>query len=305
MDLKHLETFVHVIDNRSFTKTAEQLYLTQPTVSIHIAALEQELNKKLIIRTSKEVYPSEAGLILLRHAKQLLSTHDTALMEVRGLKQVLQGTITIGTSSIPGQYLLPDLLTEFRNKHPNVIFQVSSFDSALTIKKLIFKEIEIGFTGTMFASSNCEYKNFANDQLTLIAPNTDMYQEIMQRQDPLDTLLKCPFITRRSGSGTRVESENLLKKLGYDVNKLNIAAELQDTESIKNLVIRGLGVSIVSRYAVEDYVRFKKLLCFSLDAEYCMRPLFLVRLKPNILTEPSQAFFDYASHYYYIKNSCF
>ena len=122
MDIKQLEAFVYVVETGSFSRAGELLHLTQPTISAHVAALEQELRIKLILRTTKETCPSEAGRLLYDYAKKILQTREEAVEAISGFSRNMTGTVTVAASSIPGQYFLPKLLQSFREKYPDIRF---------------------------------------------------------------------------------------------------------------------------------------------------------------------------------------
>jgi DNA-binding transcriptional LysR family regulator len=108
MDMKQLEALVYVVETCSFSRAGELLHLTQPTISSHIAALERELKIKLIVRTTKEIYPSEAGKLLYGYAKEILQKREEALQAIGDFFHEMRGTITVAASSIPGQYSFPN-----------------------------------------------------------------------------------------------------------------------------------------------------------------------------------------------------
>ena len=130
MDIKQLEAFVYVVETCSFSKAGELLHLTQPTISSHILSLERELNIKLIVRTTKETYPSEAGKLLYNYAKEILIMRENAIQAIQMFSQEMRGTITVAASTIPGQYYLPRLLQSFREKYPDIKFNIQMTDSA-------------------------------------------------------------------------------------------------------------------------------------------------------------------------------
>ena len=99
MDIKELEAFVYVVENCSFSRAAELLHLTQPTISSHVSALERKLNIKLIVRTTKETYPSDAGKLLYKYAKEILQVRENAAIALRNFSQEMKGTISIAASA--------------------------------------------------------------------------------------------------------------------------------------------------------------------------------------------------------------
>ena len=136
MDIKQLEAFVYVVETCSFSKAGELLHLTQPTISSHILSLERELNIKLIVRTTKETYPSEAGKLLYNYAKEILIMRENAIQAIQMFSQEMRGTITVAASTIPGQYYLPRLLQSFREKYPDIKFNIQMTDSADVVDRV-------------------------------------------------------------------------------------------------------------------------------------------------------------------------
>ena len=131
MDIKELEAFVYVVENCSFSRAAELLHLTQPTISSHISGLERKLGIKLIVRTTKETYPSDAGKILYRYAKEILQIRENAAAALRSFSQEMKGTVTIAASTVPSEYYLPHLLQSFREKYPDIAQEVPSIDELM------------------------------------------------------------------------------------------------------------------------------------------------------------------------------
>lgn len=298
MDLNQLEIFVNVIDNKSFTKTAKQLFITQPTVSAHVASLERELDVQLVARTTKEVAPSEQGQILYEYARQMLTLRDSAIQAVKGCNGVMEGLITIGASTVPSQYFLPELMAAFSARHPHISFQVTRMDSAQVLENLLDWRIDIGMSGVMFPGGKCVYTPFASDRLVIITPNTPAFQEISDGKFPASRLLREPVILREAGSGTRRNTEDFLRSSGIDPAALNIVAEIADPESIKKSVSQGLGVSIVSDRSVAEDRQFGKLLAFDLAPPCPPRQLYLLRHKSRHFSPIANAFYQFASEYF-------
>lgn len=297
MDIKQLEIFVSIVDNRSFTKTAQQLFLTQPTVSSHLASLERELDAQLLVRTTKEIYPSKVGEILYEYAVQILRLRNEAVNAVCGFERSTEGELVIGASSIPANYFLPKLIAGFRKLHPNVSFQVQSTDSKGVIDGLLSRRIEIGMVGSKIPTPKCVFEQFAEDRLVLITPNTEEYRQKLFGSYSIRWLIEQPFVVRESGSGTRRESEAFLREMGFAPQDLKIAAEISDTEGIKHAVAQGIGVSIVSDCVAESYRQFGKILVFPFEQSNRPRKLYLVQRKNDLLSPIARAFFNYASQH--------
>ena len=276
MDIKELEAFVYVVENCSFSRAAELLHLTQPTISSHVSALERKLNIKLIVRTTKETYPSDAGKLLYKYAKEILQVRENAAIALRNFSQEMKGTISIAASTVPSQYYLPHLLQDFRARYPDITFNIQMED------------------GTMVASHKCVYQDFANDPMVLITPNTEKYQAFAGKPFPIEQLKEETFISREKGSGTYQAGKELLNELGVDIAQLRTAVEIRSTESVKQMVSEGLGVGLIAQSAAQDYVQFGKLLAFPFPDSRFRRQLYIVKHKNSILSPIAQVFYDYA-----------
>lgn len=296
MDIKQLEAFALVVENNSFSKTAAQLHLTQPTISAHIASLEKELKLKLIVRTTKEIYPSDAGKLLYEYAKKILDLRAAALQAVENFSREMRGTVTLAASSIPGQYYLPKLLQGFRSRYPDISFNVQMMDSSAVIEAVASHGAEIGFCGTMGDTLKCLYEEFARDRLVIITPNTPEYQTYLTTGFPVQQIAHENFISRESGSGTRRETEAFLREMGVDAGSLRIAVEVPSTENIKQMVSEGLGIAVISRSAAESMS--DKLLSFDFESVSLRRSLYLVRHKNAVLSPIAEAFYAYAKEFF-------
>ena len=297
MHFKQLEAFVNVIKFKSFSKAAEEIYLSQPTISAHISALESEFGTKLIIRSTKEVYPSKAGQIFYEYASEMLRMRDKAILSVKSCATDIRGTLEIAASTVPSQYLLPELLPQMAKDYPNLFFELKQYDSREVANHIINMDAEIGIVGTQLEKNKCVFEPFASDQLVLITPNLEKYREL-KGDFPLSMLKKEPFILREYGSGTRKETEESLSNMGVDPKSLHLIAQMDSTESIKQAVSKGLGVSITSRIAAEDYARFGLLLIFDLKSEFLKRKFYFVYHKDRPLSPAAEAFMKFARDYF-------
>lgn len=303
IDMKELEAFSCVVDKESFSRAAEVLYLTQPTVSAHVASLERKLGVKLLVRTTKEIYPSDAGNLLYDYAKEILRLRSGAVQAIQAFSREMRGTITVAASTIPGQYYLPKLIQSFRSTYPDINFNLQILDSTEVADQISSRKAEVGFTGTVINLPKCIYQELTEDRLVVITPNTPQYQAYLSTGFPVRQLTKETFISRETGSGTRLETEAFLKEMGVNLREINTAVEVRSTESIKQMVSEGLGIAIISRSACEDYCQFKKILAFNFDSVNLRRKLYLVRHKNSILSPIAQTFFDYVAATYHPQST--
>ena len=180
MNLKQLEAFVQVAEGGSFSKAAKQLFLTQPTISAHISSLEKELNARLFVRNTKEVKLSDDGKELYRYARQMIDLQKKIEERFETGKSESKHLITIAASTIPAQYLLPEILMKFNERYPKEQVKLLETDSSQVVTKIIDHMVDVGFTGTVLEKKHCKYIPFYKDELVVITPNTEKYQVLHQ-----------------------------------------------------------------------------------------------------------------------------
>ncbi len=288
MHFKQVEAFVNVIRHKSFSKAAEAIYLSQPTISAHISSLENELGVCLIVRSTKEVYPSAAGQIFYQYALEMLRLRDRAILEVQSYSTEVRGELDIAASTVPSQYILPELLPSLVEKYPKVFFSVRQCDSGEVVGRIVNMEAEVGMTGTAPDKGACAFEPFMDDQLVLIAPNEPEYRD---RGELTAAVVRgLPFIMRESGSGTQREAESFLIGAGVDPKSLHVVAQMQSTESIKQAVKNGVGVSVISRLAVSDFLDSGDVVQLKLASTHPQRSFYLVYHKKRPLSPTAEAF---------------
>ena len=252
------------------------------------------LNIKLIVRTTKETYPSDAGKLLYKYAKEILQVRENAAIALRNFSQEMKGTISIAASTVPSQYYLPHLLQDFRERYPDITFNIQMEDSPKVVELVATRSVEIGFCGTMIASHKCVYQDFASDPMVLITPNTDKYRAYAGGPFPIEQIREETFISREKGSGTYQAGKELLDQYGIDIASLRTAVEIRSTESVKQMVSEGLGVGLIAESAAQDYMQFGKILAFPFPDSTFRRRLYIVKHKNSILSPIAQVFYDYA-----------
>ena len=292
MNLKQLESFCYIIETNSFSEAAKKLFLTQPTISSHISLLEKELSTQLLIRTTKDVTPTDAGKKLYTYAKQMLQIQNTILEEFHVKSEDEKNVITLGASSIPEQYILPEILPKYLKKNKNE-FKIGRGDSFEIINQVVNKEIEIGLVGTQIETSNCIFEPFYKDKLVVITPVNQKYLQMKEEGFHIKDLLKEPIIMREEGSGTRKEIKKFLNHMKINDGSLNIIATLNSTEAIKRSVANNMGISIISNLAVQDYIKEKRVLAFDLAEENIYRNLYIVRNKEMYMSKSSLKFIKF------------
>lgn len=295
MNLKQLEAFVGVAESRSFSRTARRLYLTQPTISAHISSLEKELNAKLIIRNTKEVHLSAAGEKLYNYAKQMVDLQQEVLREFQVSVQNEPKVLSIAASTIPSQYILPSLMQRFTGENQLDSYSLTESDSAGVVDMVANRKVDIGLTGAIIKRPHCEFIPFYKDRLVIIAPNTPAYQAIPKDGFTVKMLREASLIMREEGSGTRLEMEKHLARLGIDISELPSVASVSNQETIKKMVAGGMGISIISALAAEDYLSEGKLLSFDMGSGGAVRNLYAVYNKDHALSPLAEKFVEFVS----------
>lgn len=301
MNLKQLEAFVQVAEGGSFSKAAKELYLTQPTISAHISSLEKELNVRLFIRNTKEVGLSDDGQELYKYAKKIIDLEYQIQEHFHVNKSEKTRSITIAASTIPAQYLLPDVLLMFKERYPQEKFKLIETDSSEVVTHILDGIADIGFTGTVLEKKYCKYIPFYKDKLAIITPNTKKYRDLQTENKGIKWVEEESVIMREEGSGTRKEAEKQLKKAGVSTNELNIIASIDNQETIKRSVRQGMGISVLSRLATEEEVRTGQVLAFPIPKADEGRDINLVYNKNRHMSKNIDRFIRIVEEVYGVK----
>ncbi len=248
MDLRQFEIFCRVYKERSFSRAARDLGLTQPTVSAHIKELEESLGTPVFNRLGREIRPTDAGRFLYDHAKSILSLKRNVMEKMAGFLNRIEGNLTVGASSVPGEYLLPGLITAFHQEHPGVRARLRISDSAETIDDLRHGEVELGVVGATAPDEDLVFDPFVDDRLVLAVPRTAGWKG--KTGFTLRELRELPLLVREIGSGTRTVLEQALAKHNLSLADLNVAAELGSLGAIREAVKHGHGVAFMSELTV-------------------------------------------------------
>ena len=248
MDLRLLEIFCEVYTQRSFSRAANALQLTQPTVSAHVKELEESLGTPLFNRLGREIEPTEAGRQLFEHAKDIVALKRSVAERMTQFLGRVEGVLTVGASSVPGECLLPRMMTGFHAVHPAVRARLRISDSAQTVGDLRLGKIELGVVGARASDQDLQFQPLASDMLVLAVPATSRWKDGARLS--LRALRDLPLLVRETGSGTRTALEQALAKKHLALDDLNVAAELGSLGAIKEAVVHGYGVSFVSQIAI-------------------------------------------------------
>ena len=281
MDFKQIEAFVKVVELGSFSKAAEELYVSQPSISTYITLLEKELNTILLNRSTKVLSTTFAGERFFCKAKEMLSLKRETTEMLKNLPGNLSGDINILASSVPSQYILPPILAGFHKQYPKISFTINQADTVDVVQGISAHRADIGFAGSILGNKKCSFHELMCEELVFIAPNDSNYSE--REEYALEEILYANnFISRESGSGTRIQYEKFFTENGILLNRIKTCAIMDNTYSIIDAVVNGLGVSIVSELAVRHIVKQKMLRQIRLKTTLPVRKIYAV-LSDNIV----------------------
>jgi DNA-binding transcriptional LysR family regulator len=288
VDFKQIEAFINVAKFRSFSKAAEAIYLSQPTISAHIASLEQELNMTLFDRHGKDVRLTKAGSLFLEYALNLINIRNTAISTLSEFDSKISGTLSIASSTTPCRFILPSIVKSFYDIYPEVHFSIKEDSTRNVIEQVILGDADIGMVGEIITDSRLSYTKIDDDRLVLISNTLDLSKNVK-----LKDIMKLPFISREKGSATRNVFEHALKSKGYSADKLEVFAEVSSLEAVLQFVKSGLGVSIVSELACNDYISTGLIKMHNIEDLDIIRDIYVVTHIKRTLSPTAKAFYDY------------
>lgn len=248
LDPWQLEVFCAVAEAQSFSGAARRLFLSQPTVTAHIAKLEKQLGTRLFDRTTRKVSLTPAGKLLYRHAKRLLKEHEQSFQELSEFLEGATGTLHFGASTTPGQYILPPLLARFQNRFPKIRMQMTIADSQSILDGVSEGRLEFGIIGFRPKDRWLKVIPLWEDEIVLLVHPKHPWAK-KKRVFTCD-LLDQPLVWREEGSGTRATVEQFLARHKVPLHHLTIIAEVGSTEAVKHFITSGRGVGIAPLRAV-------------------------------------------------------
>lgn len=275
MDLWQLKIFCKVIEFGSFSRAAEAVHLSQPTVSSHVKDLEEHFDCRLIDRMGKDAKPTKGGEILFGYAKRLLDLADEAETALAAFMGKPTGTLVIGGSTIPGAYILPAAIGRFRSLYPEVSLSLSIADTQEIADMVMEGRIEAGVVGALPADKRMEALAVGRDEIRLVVPAG--HPMASNKEVAIGDVKSLPLLIREPGSGTRRFLENALEKKGLDLSGFKVVAQLGSTEAVREAVKGGVGVSFLSTLAVEGQLKRGELAALNVPELDLVRTFYLIR----------------------------
>jgi DNA-binding transcriptional LysR family regulator len=247
MNIKKLEAFIMVVDKKSFSEAAASLKSSQPAISLKIKSLEEDLGLDLLARGISGIQPTAAGMLVYQASKEITQRWSRLEEELFGFQDTLTGSLTIGASTIPGTYLLPNWIKKFRSLYPKVDVTIEIGDSKKMLNKLLDHQIDVGIIGMHQDSNKLKFRSIASDSLVLITPNE--HPMLHSSDQNFSQIEQYDFVMREKGSGTRKEMEDYLSIHGFSLSDLKTVVSIGSTEAVIAAVEAGLGISFISKLA--------------------------------------------------------
>jgi DNA-binding transcriptional LysR family regulator len=291
-DLRQLEIFCKVVELGSFSKAADAVYLAQASVSERIANLERMVGVKLLDRLGRQVVPSKAGELLYKHAVLLLDMKRTARLEMEDFLGLKQGEIHMGGSTIPGEYILPEIIGSFNEKYPSISVVMTIADTSEIETRVFEGTLELGVIGSRGSRKSLRYQKLWKDELVLAIPAKHPWAR--KKVISLGELLEEPFIMRELGSGTlRSMEDSLRDPESKAAGSLQVVARFGSSTAVKEGIKAGLGVSILSARAIDTELKTGILKALRVKGLPMHRSFYLVRDRRRIASPLCQAMIDF------------
>lgn len=291
MDFRKLEAFCKVYELKSFSKAGLELQLSQPTISAHVANLEEELGVPLFDRLGRTVLPTQAGEVLYRGAKQVFQQVGRINSEIGLLRDMVVGDLLLGGSTIPANYILPDLLKSFLALYPSLRVHMTTGDTDAIIRQVGQGRLELGIVGYQPEQQGIAAYPLRRDELVLVV--TPGLLNGKPAPTSLQQLKNLPWIMRERGSGTRRALEGVLKSSGISIGELKVALWVESTEAALQCARAGLGVSVVSRLAAEPMLDRGDLVIVNALPQVLERSFYLILRQGRELLPAANLFIEH------------
>jgi len=291
MNLEYLTTFLKVVEVGNFSEVAKQLSISQPAVSFQIQRLEQDLGVRLIDRRAKKVILTEAGKQMVRFSERVLRGYAALLSEIEKLRDEVTGEMVIAASTIPGEFILPSILSQFKARYPAINAQVAISDSINVINGVKNGQYEVGFCGIVPYGGDLEYFKMARDEIVLIVPKGHPFAR--KKKISFAEIEVEPIISREESSGTRRSLEKLLSDNGYDVRHLEPKLTLGTSQAVVSAVEEGIGIAFVSSLAIKKSLALGLVKQLAVDGAQLFRDFYCLYRREHIVSRLLEEFISF------------
>jgi LysR family transcriptional regulator, transcriptional activator of the cysJI operon len=295
MDTRQLAAFCAVVERKSFSQAAERLGVTQPAVSLQIRSLEQRLGRQLLDRSGRRVEPTEAGRRLYASAQRLLAAEEHLLEDLDADDEgAITGTLELGASTGPGGTVVPLLLCDFQEQHPDVRVRLTVSDTQTVVDRVGDRGLELGIVGAGRRHRGVAFEPFFRDEVVLACPSG---HRLAGKTVSLDDLKGEKLIVMQEGAGVRQVIEDELRKAGMRLRDLDVHLELGLQESVRSAVVAGHGIAFISRLAIEADLDAGRIATARVRGLDPVREIFLARASGRSETRAARAFISFAQEH--------
>ena len=252
----------------SFTRAASELGISQPAVSIQVKELERSLDTTLLIRMRSGVSLTDTGETVYDYTRRIFTLADEMTNAIQDLTGLESGRLTIGSSTTPGEYILPFAIGKFRERYPKVEVSLAISNTRNVIDQIISRELDLGMAGAPVDIRGLASFLYVNDEVVLVTAPTHPLarRRSLKVQDVVDEA----FLMRETGSATRRAAEEHFSSMGA---RVRVVMELGSNEAVKRAASAELGVGVVSKFSVGPDVAAGYLKVLSVQGWRCERPL--------------------------------
>ncbi len=266
MQYDALKTFITLVEVNNFTKASEILHISQPSVSLHIKNLEQELQTTLFIRSPKSVQITPTGEILYNRAKQIIAIAEQAKEEILAYHHEIQGTLIIGASFTIGEYILPPIIASLQKQFPQLELQIIIGNTKEIIQYTKLLQVDIGLIEGQAHDHELIIKPFMQDELFIVSASN--HPLVKEPTITVENLQQQNWVAREEGSGTRYYLDHLFRANGLQVHSL---LTVSSNQGVKESVIQGLGLSLLSASVIERELKSGDIKVLHLEEQHFMR----------------------------------
>nr|YP_010241990.1 lysR transcriptional regulator [Coscinodiscus granii]QTI82905.1 lysR transcriptional regulator [Coscinodiscus granii] len=292
--LQQLRIIKAIASEKSFTKAAEILFMSQPSLSKQVKIIENHLGIILVNRENNKISLTEAGKLFLQYSERILALCEESCRAINDLKNGDRGNLIVGASQTIGTYLMPRILALFAQNYPQINIAVQVDSTRVIAKNVVDREIDIAVVGGNIPQElkkKLKIESFVEDELTLIIPKSHPFALNKKKSINKNDLYHLDFITLNSNSTIRKFIDNILIQNNIETKQFNIIMQLNSIEAIKTAVSLGLGAAFVSSSAIEKEIKLKTIEIISIENIKITRTLSIITNRESYRSKAFEFFY--------------
>ncbi len=290
MNLNLFKTYVRVVETQNLSRTADFFGISQPAVTKQIQTLEEMYGVLLLERSGRKLKPTEAGTILYQCARDIIRTVDKTERAMTDISESSKGMLALGASTIPGQYILPAIIKDFKDENSHISISLDIADTEKVFASIAERELDIGIVGGWINNRKVEGFQWMEDELVVVVPENHS----LAKNDSVKLLdlMTEKWIFREKGSGTRTAIESFLQSQEIRREDLNIYMEAGSTEAVLAMVEAEMGISIVSGWAVRKQEK-SRIAYLKLDEPSAKRSFYVIYPNQKVRRKSVNMFIEF------------